>query len=134
MRPTEIRLASAPPKDRERIAADDNRALFEDLLQSAATTVEDTVTGAMLRGLPVGELAAVVERRFNGQVICGCARRQGLVRIFPRYGQPADRAMLAAELQAATADELLVVLIIHKGEGVVLIGVRRVKGRFVAVV
>ena len=134
MRPTGLRLPRAPQKTRERSAADDDRALFDDLLQSAATTVEDIVTGAMLRGLPVGELAVVVERRFNGQVICGCARRRGLVRIFPRYGQPADREMLAAELEAATADELLIILIIHKGEGEVRIGVRRARGRFMAVV
>lgn len=113
----------------------DDHAPFDELLASAASEIGDMVTGALHRGVPLGDLAIVVERRFNGQVTCGCALRQGLVATFPRWGKLAEgeRHRLATELKAATADELLLILIIHEGEGLMSVRVRRDKGEFVAV-
>jgi hypothetical protein len=133
VRRTEFTSLDAALKRRDRTASADAATLFDEILRSASTTMENIVTSAMHRGLAVGELAVVVEQRLDGQVICGCALRKGLVRILPRYGQPDDRASLAAELEAATEDELLIAVIIHQGEGAVLIGVRKARGQFVPV-
>jgi hypothetical protein len=133
MSPTGTWYARLPPMDEERTVAASNSARIDALLQSAATTVEQIVTAAMHRGLSVGELAVVVERRVDGQVLCACALRHDLVRLVPSYGPPADEVRLAADLEAATADELLIVLFVHRGEGVVHIGVRKERGELVAV-
>jgi hypothetical protein len=66
-------------------------------------------------------------------MVCGCALRHGLVPNFPRWGKlpDAERSKLAAELKSARDDELLIVLIIHEGEGLLSVRVRKEKGEIV---
>jgi hypothetical protein len=110
----------------------DQQAVFDELFQSVAPTVSDMIWSTMNRGLPVRELAVVVERRSNGRVFCGCARRRSLISNFPREGQLAEpkRLKLAHEMQSAKEDELLILLVIHEDDG--LVSVRVQKGRMLS--
>ena len=105
----------------------DQQALFDELFQSVAPTVSDMIWSTMNRGLPVHELAVVVERRPNGRVFCGCARRRSLICNLPREGQLAEskRLRLASDMQSAGEDELLILLVIHEGDGLVSVRVHK---------
>jgi len=108
---------------------------FGDVLEVAAEAIGEMVTSAMRQGIPLGQLAVVVERRFDGRVFTGSTLRS---KAAARFGGdpklPADARMTITETMAtAGADELPIIVIVHQGEGMVAVAVRRERGEFVSV-
>jgi hypothetical protein len=116
-------------------ATSDDKKLFDEVFRAAAEAVSDMVTGAMRKGLALGQLGVVIERHFDGRVVTGCALRADLARRFghdPRLPEDA-RQGIAATMTEVGADGLPIIVVVHRGEGLVAVGVRRERGQLVSV-
>jgi hypothetical protein len=112
---------------------DDQKAL-DDLFRYVAPTIGDVVTTLMREGRPLILTGAFFERAFDGKVSGGVGHRAELAqRVLKdtRFSEPI-RAHVLRALTDAGADELPIVLLVDRGEGLVAIGVRRERGEFVS--
>ncbi len=109
--------------------------MFSEVFQAASETISDMVTNAMRKGFALGQLAVVVERHFDGRIVAGCTVRSEIARRFTNDRRLTEEAKstIVAEMTGAAADELPIVVVVHQGEGLVAVGVRRERGQLVAV-
>jgi hypothetical protein len=88
----------------------------------------------MRQGRPLVLIGAFFERAFDGKVSGGVVHRAELARRVltdPRFSEPVRVRILGA-LKDAGADELPIVLLVDRGEGLVAVGVRRERGELVS--
>jgi hypothetical protein len=112
----------------------DDQTVLDDLFADVAPTIGDVVTTLMRQGRPLVLIGAFFERAFDGKVSGGVGHRAELARRVltdPRFSEPVRVHILGA-LKEAGADELPIVLLVDRGEGVVAVGVRRERGELVS--
>ena len=112
----------------------DDKKVLDDLFGYVAPTIGDVVTTLMRQGRPLVLIGAFFERTFDGKVSGGVGHRAELAqRVLrdPRFSEPV-RAHVLGALKDAGADELPIVLLVDRGEGIVAVGVRRERGAFVS--
>jgi hypothetical protein len=110
-----------------------DQKLLDELFAQVAPTITDVVTTLMRQGRPLILIGAFFERAFDGKVSGGCSHRAELARralTDPRFSD-AVRAGILGTLKDAGAEELPIVLVIDRGEGLVAVGVRRERGKLV---
>jgi hypothetical protein len=113
----------------------DDQKVLDDLFRHVAPTIGDVVTTLMRQGRPLVLIGAFFERTFDGKVSGGVGHRAELAqRVLSdtRFSDEA-RAHILDTLKKASADELPIVLLVDRGEGLVAVGVRRERGEFVSV-
>jgi hypothetical protein len=104
--------------------------VLSEFFDSVTQTIEELVTRAVQQGQPVRGLAIILERKFDGEVAGGCGSRRaidGRLRAIAGVDDTA-RGMIVRQVELAPADEVPAVLLVH-GEGVISVGIRRVKGK-----
>jgi hypothetical protein len=112
----------------------DDQTVLDDLYRDMAPTIGDVVTTLMRQGRPLVLIGAFFERAFNGKVSGGVGHRAELAqRVLkdPRFSD-AVRAHILGALKDAGPDELPIVLLVDRGEGLVAVGVRRERGELVS--
>ena len=109
-------------------------AIMQATFEAASEAVSDMITGALQKGLAIKDLAVVIERRFDGGIVTGCADRAGVARQFGNDLRLAveARATITRAVTTAAPDELPIIVLVH-GEGYLTVGVRRERGMFVGV-
>jgi hypothetical protein len=113
----------------------DDQKVLDDLFRDVAPTIGDVVTTLMRQGRPLVLIGAFFERAFDGKMSGGVGHRAELAqRVLrdPRFSDPV-RARILGALKDAGADEIPIVLLVHQGEGLVAVGVRRERGELVSV-
>jgi hypothetical protein len=112
----------------------DDQQVLDELFGHVAPTIGDVVTTLMRQGRPLVLIGAFFERAFDGKVSGGVGHRAELARRVvsdPRFSEPV-RAHIMGALKDAGADELPIVLLVDRGEGIVAVGVRRQRGDLVS--
>ncbi len=108
----------------------EEQKVLDDLFRHVAPTVGDVVATLMQQGRPRVLIGAFFERAFDGTVSGGVVHRAELAqRVLndPRFSKPVPAHILDV-LETAEADELPVVLLVARGEGLMAVGVRRARG------
>jgi hypothetical protein len=111
---------------------EDDTTVLSTFFTEVAQKISDDVTRLMQRGQPLAFIAAFFERAFDGTVTGGCGHRAELAqRILSdhRFTDAVRHVVLDA---FAAHDELPIVLLVDRGEGVVSVGVLRRRGELVA--
>ncbi len=110
--------------------AHDDQSVLDDPFRHVALTIGDVVATLRRQGPPRVLIWAFFERAFDGTVKGGVSHRAELAnRVLNdrRFSEPV-RAHVLATLKEAEADELPVVLLVDQGEGLLVVGVRQVRG------
>lgn len=109
------------------VASDEQ--LLDEFFRSATSTIEELVTKALHDGRPVWQLAIVLERRFDGEVMGGCGSRGAIASQIVRDARlpMSARHAIVNSIVGGALHEIPVVLLVH-GEGYIAGGVRRVRG------
>ncbi len=112
----------------------DSKAL-DDLFAAVAPTIGDAVTTLMRQGKRLSQIGALFERTFDGKVRGGVGHRTELAkRVMGDHRLPAAAlATILENLRSAGADELPIVLLVDRGEGIVAVGIRRERGELISV-
>ena len=100
--------------------------VVEELFVSAARTVEALVTSSTRKGHDAGQLAVIVERRFDGKARVACVERADVIdRVFNdgRIGS-ADR-LSVVELFATAGENHIPVMVIVEAQSHLVVGIRR---------
>jgi len=108
----------------------DDQKVLDDLFRHVAPTVGDVVATLVGQGRPRVLIGAFFERAFDGKVSGNVSHRAELAqRVLndPRFSEPV-RAHILGALKDAEADELPIVLLVDRGEGLIAVGVRRALG------
>jgi hypothetical protein len=113
----------------------DDRKVLDDLFRDVAPTIGDVVTTLMRQGRPLILIGAFFERAFDGRVGGGVGHRAELAQRVLRDARFSEtvRVNILAALKDAGAEELPIVLLVDRGEGLFAVGVRRERGELVAV-
>ena len=105
----------------------DDETVLDDLLHHVAPTIDDVAATLLRDGRPRILIGALVERAFDGKVSVTVSHRAELAqRVLNdrRFFEPLRTRILDA-LKNALAEELPVVLLVERGEGLVAAGIRR---------
>ena len=106
---------------------------LEQFLRDSAPSVEELVTRALQQGRAIQHVAVVLERGFDGVVRGGCGSRREIGAKFSVDMRLSEMQRdVVAKAMSAGDDAVPTVLIMHQGEGLVLVGVRRLGGSIVA--
>lgn len=112
------------------MSASSDEKLLNEFFEAVTPTIEELVTRAVQQGQRVRELAVVLERKFNGEVVADCVARGALgSRLRAVHGvDDLSRRRIFAQVKHAPDHEVPAVLFVH-GEGFVSVGIKRLAGR-----
>jgi len=111
---------------------EDEKAL-DAFFAEVAPKLGDLVTVLLQQGKPFALLAAFFSRGFDGTITGGCGARAGVAKRVlsdARFAEPTRTHVLEA-LRVCPLDALPVLLVVERGEGLVVVGVRRERGELV---
>jgi hypothetical protein len=111
-----------------------NGELLDQFLRDVTPTIEELVTKALQQGRSVEQMALLLERAIDGSLRGGCGSRREMVAklgLDPRFTTE-QRAAIVNTINDAGTD-IPAVLLVQRGEGEILVGLRRLPGSLVEV-
>ena len=107
---------------------------LDQFLHEVTPTIEELVTKALQQGRSVEQMALLLERAIDGSLRGGCGSRREMASklgLDPRFTTE-QRAAIVNTINGAGSD-IPAVLLVQRGEGELLVGLRRLPGSLVTI-
>ena len=108
--------------------------VLDQFLRDVTPTIEELVTKALQQGRSVEQMALLLERAIDGSIRGGCGSRREIATKLSHDARLTreQREVIANTMEIAGTD-VPTVLVVHRGEGEFVVGVRRLPGSLVAI-